>query len=979
MEYDLGTSSVTVNNEQISKISITSTKLGIVTAGTVQTGYATYQVMDQYGNDITDLPISNNIVFQSGVGSVTGNKGLLTLTANTSTGINLMTFASVVITGYDSTTGVSTSATLATTTQVGTLSSCLLGSALTNVNNATLTAGDTTDVFYLPYTATDISGNVTSNYDLLKGGLITTTDSNGNADCLTTSSPYVEARIIEDPTNSANAVIQVTADSTAISMDMPVVITAMTWTGQTSSMNVTLKKASTLSAITLESPANEVATNEATVIPFAAYDQNGNAVTSYSSFFDGSGNPLVSLSNAKLEENADGSAEIVAGPTGTGFPANGQQVITATTTAGKYSTLTLSVQDAAIASQLQLDPTVVLSTMQTGSTQNIDFGYKYDGLTALDQYDRTFDMTGKPGNYEVVASSNSSNVVVTNPDISGSNFATITAGPTAGTATVTFNLIDKTNPTVVIDSKSVTVSVVNSTTSITGYTMAAPATPLYAELATGTTLLPTSLALTTGIVSDYAFNPTIYGTTSTGGKIAVGSKILGASVSDPTDFAVTYGTASNSVYVAAVKPVNTDTTTESATLSVTVMGTDGLVHTVTTPITSSTATPVAASLGIHVDTTKPGISVDTTGNNVTINEATTTLAAGNYLTQYIPTTTLSGAATNSPIYFTPKDQYGVTDMNLSQFIQTSATNSAGASDSTQYISSTGEILAMPAAGTTVTLTGVTRGGLTKTINLIFTNAAVTSTGTTTTTASSMGTFGVTPAVAAVAAVPAVAAVAAVPAVTGVTAVPAVAATGTITYGTPVANDTVTVGTTVFTNTVAPGNGTTTYSNAAELVTAINASVPTVTATNNAGTITVTDNTAGTAGNAIALSKSGTGTTTVPTTLSGGVAAVTAVTAVPAVAAVTAVPAVTAVTAVPETGNLTMLAATVAGNIVVTVNGTVYTVPVLATDSSVQVAGKVAAAIGTVIPGYTVSNTNSTITFTSTATGNPTITATAVQQ
>lgn len=103
-----------ITTSKISKITINSTKLSVapdvVNPPAYGTGYATYIVQDQNGNDISNSSLSNNLTFTCSVGTVRAFHGLLSVTPNA--GVNLRTLTSVVITGSDSITGVSTSATL---------------------------------------------------------------------------------------------------------------------------------------------------------------------------------------------------------------------------------------------------------------------------------------------------------------------------------------------------------------------------------------------------------------------------------------------------------------------------------------------------------------------------------------------------------------------------------------------------------------------------------------------------------------------------------------------------------------------------------------------------------------------------------------------------------------------------------------------------------------------------------------------------
>jgi len=94
-------------DSKVNKITIYSTSLAVAKGGV---GYATYKVQDQYGNDISSSSLSNNVVFKNDIYQVKARNGLLTLTPNT--GTNPQALSLIVITAYDSVTGVSTSATL---------------------------------------------------------------------------------------------------------------------------------------------------------------------------------------------------------------------------------------------------------------------------------------------------------------------------------------------------------------------------------------------------------------------------------------------------------------------------------------------------------------------------------------------------------------------------------------------------------------------------------------------------------------------------------------------------------------------------------------------------------------------------------------------------------------------------------------------------------------------------------------------------
>jgi trimeric autotransporter adhesin len=759
---DLGTTSVKVNQQKIASINITSTKLGVVTNSkdNSQKGYATYNVLDQYGNDITNGGLSSSLNFQSGVGTVEASKGLLTLTPNVT---NLMQFSTVVITGYDSTSGVSVSATLTTSTQIGTLSDFQFGT-LTNASDKQLTDGDSS-VFYAGYTAKDISGNPTTNYDLIKGGLILHSD-DSHVNMLTTSNSYVTATVEEDSSDSTKAVIKVIVNNTSgnsLSMDMPTVITAMTWSGTTSTLNCTLKKASKLDTITLMAPSYQLASGEEKVIPFLAYDQNGVQLTKYNDLKESVSG--ISLTNCYIKDNADGTASILNKAVANNGTQSVAETLTAVTSTGKLSTLNINIQKPAKADTLSLNTNVVLTNMQNGSNQFIDFGINYGGLSVKDQYGRVFDMIGKATksdvfvggtlaipayDYEVLATTTTgSSLTLTGTDIYGNSVgdpaasgakgicvqakAADASNPTgAGSGTVIFNLVNARDghkgaaagdPHTVIDSKSVTISIL-ADKDIKGYTMDSVAKPIYA-VKDGSAIID--------LDKDYAANPYVYGTNSAGAKVKLkGNPVIGVSV-DSKDFSIVDNAslatvAYNKVKVVANK-LGDNVTESSTTLQVTVQGADGLVHSVTTPIKSSTTKPAARAIVAAVGSYLPGNSLNDIGdvayiaqNWLATNKIMARFDKGGTVGKYGPT---NNGLDNTPnlntigraaVYFLGVDQYGTKAAPLAQILIDSAVDVNG-NPSQFKMDSDGTITNVPAVGDVIKLTGVTTTGLVKSIEI----------------------------------------------------------------------------------------------------------------------------------------------------------------------------------------------------------------------------------------------------------------------
>ena len=96
---------MSVSAQRIANIKMTSTILCV----SGDNGYATYQVLDQYGNDITHSELSKDITWTCGIGNISANRGTLTIVPFN--GRTLTQYTSADIKG-SADNGVSISATL---------------------------------------------------------------------------------------------------------------------------------------------------------------------------------------------------------------------------------------------------------------------------------------------------------------------------------------------------------------------------------------------------------------------------------------------------------------------------------------------------------------------------------------------------------------------------------------------------------------------------------------------------------------------------------------------------------------------------------------------------------------------------------------------------------------------------------------------------------------------------------------------------
>ncbi len=704
-EEELAAETIAITPQKVAKIEFTSDKVSVLADGSK--GYVTYKVLDQYNNDITSSYLANNIKFQLGVGSETAKDGLITITPNT--GINLLQFTQIAITAYDTNSGTSATATLPTATTLGTLSEIkLLG--IKDVDANTVTAGDTASVYYVDYVAKDMSGNETKNYDLVHAGLIFT--GGGSSTDLSVSNPNVKVELVRDPADSTKAALQLKVTSTDnVVMDMPFIISAMSYSG-TSTLNATLKRAAALETFTILAPIDTIASGDGpTELKYEAYDQNGNKLTKFNDI-----EPFINLGdNLQMVPNVDGTAKLLVTPV-TATTTSVTQIINANVKAnGKMTQLTLSIQKPAQPDRLVLDSSVFITAMQNGAVQTVAFD---DGIKVLDQYGREIDMvdTNKP--YSVKASTTTGSPFTVSNDLllaTADNEVEITA-TAIGTGTVTFQLYANATATgIPVDTRSTSLSVLKND-DIKGYTIDEVKNAIYAS-----NIDAADLSLSTSErARGYAASTKVFGKTASGAKVLLaGTPIVGAFVDNASEFKVT-SSATGSLKYDAVKvtagklPVGK---TESSTLlTVSLIGADGNLHSVTTTIKSSNVAPAATTVGVDVSAFK-GVSVDGDRLTVSYNSLGANFANNVSLAKF--TNTGAKPANQSAITLFARDQYGKKVMQLAQFrVVSQVTNNATigiTADGTLQITGTLQV------GDKATISAVATNGMIKTIEVVVGN------------------------------------------------------------------------------------------------------------------------------------------------------------------------------------------------------------------------------------------------------------------
>lgn len=679
---DLGTSTVSVTKQKVAKINIIGDTLAVApvvpsssTSGAVnlpQQGFISYDVRDQYGVNITDnASLTSAITWNCSVGKAEiKEKGLVTVTSYSNT-VLLTQYTSTVLTAINSDSNVSASATLKVSPSQGTLSEIKLNS-ITNVDGKVLTDGDTFNKFYLDYTALDVSGNSTKSMTLVKNGLLDSAEEAGLQ--LYSSNPtLVTATVVEDPTNSANAVIEVktTPGATSIYMDQTIVITAMTKTGKSSPLTVTLKKAASLDQLNISLPSQEIAIGDKNVeIPYEAFDQDGNKLTSYSKIV-GSGN-ITNDGGLTYTKNADGTLKITI-----------KEVLLETTVyqivtkSGKNSMITVKASKLASPEKLTIDTTAVKQYMQLGAVQTMELD---DALFVQDQYGRNIDLSG--GSNYVVKATTVGAIGVTGMASDGNKLNI--AGLDLGTQTLTFKLYEvKNNVTTDLNiSKNMSFTVVadKDIVSFTSDTI--------------DTMYATTIA---GYGQDA---PDVFGNLSNSALVALKASATKSYSADNNKFVVT---SAGAISITALDGGVAEATGNFYTT----VNVDGTTSTVSTPLKALSASPVAQSTGISVEKIGTGLSVD--GDTVNVTLAAMNSGAGSF-TQVLGTSLEKG--TTGPVYLYGKDQYGKKVQKLSYM---------GTSNTTKYSIVNGVLTSNAGAALlndTFNVSITTANGLTKTVKFV---------------------------------------------------------------------------------------------------------------------------------------------------------------------------------------------------------------------------------------------------------------------
>jgi len=609
---DLGTTTLSIEQEKVAKIDITSDTLGVTSDG--KKGYFTYKVYNQYNEDITQSSLASlSWTFPGATPVETSNdsKGVMVADVTGSGISSLLNLSLVTVTVVDSSSNVVSSKTLKVATMMGTISDIQLVKAY-NKEDKEFTAGDSTVKYYIEYTAKDMGGNATDNFALLKEGLVDNNSTPNNDEIKLSTSGYITARVVNE---DGKGVIELKTDNQTITTDIPVTITAVTKTGKTSTLNLTLKKQSQVNDIRLMAPTVDVAYGDTKEIPFVAYDANGKQLTKFDDIVAGNAvngkyttvknsafnlSPLYNgTSGLYFTKRADGTAKLNYKAIDSDATTDTSTVLTATTNTGKFSTVTINIRKGAYANSLAFDSSSLVTRIQAGAKYQIDNSL----FTAKDQYGRAMTLketaTPQAGDTKLyIKAVPSSNLITAQNEGTVDKDIVLTAGANKGSNTVTFKLFKATytNGAWVEEANAIASKTVDFTViadeDIDG-------------LVASDVKIANTNKLDTTAQSTYNSSIKVYGKTSAGYKVVLKEQTFDINASnadlsrkvnvtaaqgetlDPVDY--------NKVSVGAVNALAAGVTESSTVVSVTTV-INGSVKATTFTVTQNTATPVAQSI-----------------------------------------------------------------------------------------------------------------------------------------------------------------------------------------------------------------------------------------------------------------------------------------------------------------------------------------------------------------------------------------------
>ncbi|MFD0050309.1 hypothetical protein ACFVHQ_13415 [Actinomycetes bacterium NPDC127524] len=370
--------SVSVENEKVAKVEITSDNAVLASGATPTSVTVGYKVLNQYGEDITS---KTSLTPSSSVGAVSldASKGLATITGLTTpkAGDKI----SLTLVDADSAATASKVLTVSDASKV----SDVAINGVYNADNKELSVDNKANNFYLKTDAKDQYGNALNASDL-----------NGNVVVASSNPTVVDTNnaSFSDITIDGKKQTVLKLNTSAATAGKATISVISLASGKVTQYGVEVKEARTVDTFTVSQPELAVA-GEKVNLPFEAYDKQGNKVDT-KDLLDAvnvraNGAGLSNQAVSFVKDAKTGAVNLsldLTSATATG----GKVTITAITSTNKVVTLVVDAKEAAKPVYISATKDVV-TNVQNG--QNLEISL--DNLVVKDQYERAFSLKGKVG------------------------------------------------------------------------------------------------------------------------------------------------------------------------------------------------------------------------------------------------------------------------------------------------------------------------------------------------------------------------------------------------------------------------------------------------------------------------------------------------------------------------------------------------------------------------------------------------------
>jgi hypothetical protein len=385
--------SVAVENEKVAEIKVLSDK-AVVKSGDATVVEVGYQLLNQYGEDITNSVLGNssNFVVTSSVGTPTMDKGTISIDKGDN---EFKEGDKLSLTIVDKATTTSTVANLTVAAESKVAEVTITG--LYNKDNKTLSEDTLSDEFYLLFEAVDQYGNKVTDDAELENEVTVVVSNPAVVDVVKTNGKVDidDAILVGNEKKVGLALVPAAKGETTIT----IIANA---TGKSVSYKVTVAEGVKTDLVSIGSPEGVVAGGEEILVPVDVTDNKGNAVTDLA---------VINHSTKGLDPNVasggtfkkfvvkDGKvyAQIQTGNVAEGT--TGQLVFTVTSATKQVATKVITVKPNAKPVAIKgLD-----SEVKTSLYEGTDLVLDWDKFLFEDQYGRAFKADEDGTKYKVVA------------------------------------------------------------------------------------------------------------------------------------------------------------------------------------------------------------------------------------------------------------------------------------------------------------------------------------------------------------------------------------------------------------------------------------------------------------------------------------------------------------------------------------------------------------------------------------------------